>query len=876
MSNVDIKSTLQSNISNNALALASSAFPGPIQSAINYYLNGITIPLGSSGSLSVSGSGANLVLNMSPVVFKGSATADSATLEVAGTGEYSDAAVDVKFTNNNGQVAINLNATMGQNLAWHIADLWPTLFNYEPFSKLVFSKGTLALTTNGSIKFTGTGALSYNGTPLANGALALVYNKPAAVQMRRSASMRPGDPVAMAQTNTTDSSQLGVLVGVVVQSWSPGSIWSPLNDVVFKQSGLLFSSLPESDSKTLADMNLIDSSQVPSIVDGSFSISPGVTFFTTLELSKFLGPLALLLGNNQTLALYANQDLGKKLTILAKFSAGSFGPGALFEFNGFELSWIMSGSSYALSASATGLFYPPDGSAVDLVLKGTIQPNQGDIDLSLALQNWVHPFGYEKLIVRDFEIGLVLGAAAEGVTITISGDFEFTVQEKSGTNTFEFGVAGEITDFEVVTGIAFLLKAESPGQEISLGDMVQAITSINVSSIPVIDVIDEILQIGELAFAVVEGSSLTVGKRTFNKGFTLNADFDILQQENILLDVEVTGTGASQEFSGLASMEQAVQFSSILSLCAYNPDTRQPDCTRGPEFAVSSKGIVIDGVNNGQPVYFYASSYVKLLDIISSSLYGIATTDGLFRFVQSVQAGTPNGNNGAWAGNEIWIGLDPKNYAFDAGFDFNFGWKNVSIGPLTVFGVELIPTINLPDFAISAGLGVSVDGKALTFKLQGEFTFSFLGLNLSWGSPGNLQTFFSIDLGNAPATLAAIRDKVWSWLLSHLTDLLQDVLNVVDKFVSWVKDAAASVKMAAEKVAEVLADTFNQTAEAIGQVLKDIGYAASQIYDALVSVGKFAVDQIEKVVNDLYTKAKDCAVETAAKLGGSSASSMVC
>lgn len=848
---IDIKSTLQNNInSNNALALAADIFPGPIQTAINSYLNGITIPLGSAGSLSVSKSGANLALNMSPVAFTGTASADQATLKIAGTDQYADAFIEAKFTNKNGAVAIDMNATMGQNLQWNMGSLWPSLFNSAPFNQVGFAKGTLALTTNGSVKFTGTGTITYNSASFANGALVVLYK------------------------NGTQ----GLMMGVVVANWSPGSIWAPLRDVTFKQSGLLFSSMSADNSATLGDLGLINASQVPSIVDGKFKITPGVTFFTTLELKGFLGPLALFLGNNTTLALYANQDPSGKLTLMAKFGSEDFSPGALFQFDGFELDWVIaSTSSYDLVASANGLFYPPDGSSPDgigLSLAATIKPAGGDIDLSLSVNDWVHPFGYDKLTVKEFEIDISLGATSQGSTIGIMGDFQFTVTQKGGgTKSFEFGVAGEITDFTTVTGVAFLLKADSPGQKITLGDMMQAITSVEVYDIPVIEVIDEILQIGELAFAVVESDSLRIGDRTFNQGFTLNADFDILNQENVVIDVEVTGKGVDEEFSGQAEMKQPVEFSKILTLCAYNGTTKQPDCTKGPQIAVSSKGVVVPGVNNDQPVYFYASCYVQLFDIVRQSLYGIATTDGMFKFAQSVSAGTKAGDNGVWAGQEIWVGVDPKNYGFTAGFDFNFGWKNQSIGPLTVFGVDLIPAINLPDFSISAGLGVNVDGKALTFELLGEFSFSFLGIDLNFGGPGDLKSIFSINLGSAPETLAAIRAKIWQWLLDNIKSLLEGVLNVLDKFVAWVEDVGKQIGLAAAKIADILADTFNQTAQAIADVLKDIGYAASEVYNALVSVGKFALSEIEKVVDDLYTTAKNCAVDTAGKLGLDSASS---
>lgn len=851
MSSIDIASTLKQNLIGDALSLASDVFPGPIQTALDYYLNGITIPIGSNGSLRVSGAGAAVTLQMDSVVFQGQATADKATLAVNGTGQYSDASVAVAFTKQNGGVVVNLNAAMGQHLTWKISDLWPAVFSQAPFNDLALAQGTLALTTSGtsSIDFTGTGALAYQGTPLAFGALRVVYT-----------GSTSGNP---------DTSKLGILIGVVVPSWSPGSIWKPLNDVTFKQSGLLFSSLEEKDSSTLADLHLINGTDVPSVVDGSFKVAPGITFFTTLELDGFLGPLTNILGSGSTLALYANKDPKNTLTILAKFAAGNFKPSsdAIFEFEDFQLEWVIKTGSYDLTASANGKFFPPDGSVggIDLSLSATIKPEIGDIQLGLSLDNWVHPFGYQKLTVIDFSIGVSLGASSEGVTISASGDFQFTVE--NGTKTFEFGVAGEITDFEIVTGIAFLLKADGEGQEVSIGDLVEAITDVNVQDIPIIEVIDEILQVRNFDFAVVEADSLTIGDKTFEKGFTLDAEFDILQQEEVILNVEITGTGADEQFSGLAEMQQSVVFGDIFALCRYNPITKQPDCSAGPIVAVSSKGMVIAGVNNGDPVYLYTSGYLRLLDVIKASLYGIATTSGMFQFSMSVQAGTPMGNNGVWAGREIWVGLDPKEFAFQAGFDFNFGWKNESIGPLKVFGVDLIPKISLPDFAISAGLGVDADGKAGTFQLSGEFTFDFLGLNINYGSPGNLKTIFSIDLGSAPQTLADIRDKVWNWLLENITSLLEDILNVVDKFISWVKSALSEVALVAAKVAQVLKDTFNQAVDAIGQALKDIGYAASEIYDALVNGLKVAVDVAEKVVNDLFAAAGKCAAATAAEVG---------
>lgn len=843
---INIGDTLQSNISNGALQLAATVFPGPIQTAISDYLNGITIPIGSQGSLTVSGSGASLTLNMNPVVFEGTVSADQATLKISGTGEYSDAFISVQFTNTNGSVSILLTATMGQNLQWRISDLWPAELNYDPFNQLFFDKGNLSLTTSGTgdIDFSGSGELTYNGDVLAEGAIRVV-NK---------------------------DGSTGVLLGVVVPNWNAGSVWSELNGLSFEQSGLLFSSIPVADSGTLADLGLIDQSAVPSYVDGKFTVATGLTFFTTLELDGFLQPLENFLGSNEILSLYANRDNTGQITLLAKFTTVNFkpNPNAIFQFNGFQLSWIIGQGSYNITASASGTFFVPDSSQqLTLELSGAIKPQEGDIELELAIEDWQDPFGYEKLEVKNFAVNVILGAEADGVTLGISGDFEFAPDD--GDN-FQMGVAGEIADFEVPTGIAFLLSADDQNKPVKLGDLVEGITSIDVNSIPVIQTINDFLQVENFDFAVVEGPSLTIGNITFPQGYTLNADFDILQEEEIILNLVVGGQGTSQQFTALADLKQPVKFGSVLTLAGFDVTTKQPILTQGPEIAVSSSGQVIAGVNNGQPVYFYTDGYMQLFDIIQAEIYGLAATSGMFEFYYSVQAGARQGDSGVWAGETISVGLNPKAYAFSAGFSFDFGWQNESIGPVSLFGVPVIPQISLPNFSIAAGIGVSASGDIaggnVSFLLQGALDFDLFGLSFNFGSPTDMKTLLSINLSDAPQKLSDIKDAIWTWLKNNIEALAEDLLKGLTDFLNWVKAQFRNLGLVAAAVAQVLKNTFDQVAKDIASALKDIGYLASQIYDALVNGIGVAISEAESIVNSLFTSAKDCAMETAAKLGG--------
>lgn len=837
---INIKQTLEDNISSKkVLNLAAGLFPGIIQTAINYYLNGVTIPIGEDVSLTVKGGSADLKLEMQPVSLNAEASKDEATVTIKGTGEYADASITVTFKKvSDTDVSITLAAGMGNSLVWKLSDLWPELLDNAPFNEVGFTRGhlTLSVSTADEIDFFGNGTLSYKGDDLATGVVKIIYDGKT--------------------TAAPDPTKVSVLTGAVVNSWSPGTIWKPLDDVVFKESGLLFSSLPSTNSSTLTDLGLFVGDHVPSVVNGDFTVPAGISFFTTLELKKFLAPLTNVIGADATLALFANSDLSKKLQIIAKFTGGTFRPKpkAIFEFEGFDVEWDLDlGTSYALTASANGKFFPPDGSTggIGLSLSSTIKPSEGDIDFKLAIDDWNHPFGYQKLIIKELAAIFTAGASAEGITIGLSGDFDFTPDDG---HSFEFGVAGEIADFEVPTGVAFLLKSDSPGQTISIGDLINGITSLDTSKIPGIDVINEILQIQNVDFAVVEGPSLTIGDKTFKKGFTADADFDILEQEEVIIDVNITGGPGSEQFDGLAELKEAVKFGKVFTLEAYDHDNKKPDPSKGPIFAVSSAGKTFQGINDGNPVYFYADGYMELLDIIQADLYGIATKDGLFEFIADVEEHAQFGNVGQWGGRSIAVGLNPQEYQFNAAFDFNFGWKNVSIGPLKIFDVDLIPKINFPDFAISAGLGIDVDGKALTFELLGEFTFDFLGLDINYGGPNDLKTIFKIDLKGAITKLSDVAAKIWDWLLANIVDLLKAAWTDLEKFVSWIGKNLSKLGLSIVNVAKAIWNGFTKSISDLVSALKQLAYSASEIFDALVHSLGLDFAEVTEAIDELFAK----------------------
>jgi hypothetical protein len=155
----------------------------------------------------------------------------------------------------------------------------------------------------------------------------------------------------------------------------------------------------------------------------------------------------------------------------------------------------------------------------------------------------------------------------------------------------------------------------------------------------------------------------------------------------------------------------------------------------------------------------------------------------------------------------------------------------------------------------------------MTFELMGELTFDFLGINFEYGSYNNMKTIFKIDLGKALTSLSDIKNAIWNWLLNNIAGLLADAFDQLSKFVDWVKENMQKLLLDAKLVAEAIYNEFTKITDDIANTLKDIGYAASEVYDALVNGLGILASEAEKIVDSIFDAAKKCAVDTAAALG---------
>ncbi|MWM63440.1 hypothetical protein, partial [Escherichia coli] len=143
-----------------------------------------------------------------------------------------------------------------------------------------------------------------------------------------------------------------------------------------------------------------------------FDIQPGLLFFTSLQLSDNLAAIAEFMGDVSQLDLFAsyaskNGAMTLQAVLKDSFSAKDNG---VFTFDGFTLAWDMAGSgnvsNSTITASAAGQFHPDSDTALAISLEGQLVPSEGDLNLTLKLQNWPQPFGWSTVNLADLQAGV--------------------------------------------------------------------------------------------------------------------------------------------------------------------------------------------------------------------------------------------------------------------------------------------------------------------------------------------------------------------------------------------------------------------------------------------------------------------------------------
>jgi hypothetical protein len=577
---------------------------------------------------------------------------------------------------------------------------------------------------------------------------------------------------------------------------------------------------------------MIPINDVPALQQDKFKVIAGVNFFASMRLN--LGSVAVLnqiFGIETVFSVFAALGTDESTMLIAHLGS-NYSKGA-FTFNGFDLAWESTGTSNAsVSATARGTV-DVDGNKLSLAATGAVTTD-GTARLALAVVDWVHPFGYQRLIVRQFAIAVAL---ADGVTITLAGAFDFTT--KRGKS-FLFAVAGAITDFEAPSALAFALHSDTPNQMLKLGEVLEGITTIDIYDLPPettvvpwiaeIKLLDLFLEIQDLRFWAVLVDQVTIDTTVYKKGFGFVGDIALFGKP-IRLYVEVQQ--ANQRFAGSAEFPDSIELGNVLTLSrptAIAIDSKQdlavspgtPSSHQGPALQVSSF------LDSQHKYYLFVAAHVVLLDVIKIDILGEANNDGI-KFSYDVAAGTSG--SGAWAQQKIDVLVSREKLAFSAGLAYDFGLKNVTLGGFDLFGVLPIPSISLPNFEIGISGTICAGLLPPKFSLGGSLEFSFMGLDLDEGFS------IDVDLTQAPSKIADFGALLLQWIKDHLQDLLKKVLNLASAFADWVKKNFEAFKDAVEHVAQVFANVFSDVGQdAVKELMKGIGFAESAIEDAIKTV----------------------------------------
>jgi hypothetical protein len=670
---------------------------------------------------------------------------------------------------------------------------------------------------------------------LHDGVVAIVLNTQTgeySFALATSASIN-GTPVgsAMFAARKTQS-DIAFLIGLVVtEGWSPAHTWPELAEVfgglTFKNSGLLVSTLPAGSPINLPNLKM------PSL---PASVSPGFTFFSTLELKgAILGSLAPIFDAGVTLDLLAVVDTSAPVNSVFQ---------AIFKGSSVNKSVAWTDIVVTIKPGAgtftvkAGAVFTIEGEKLTLAGEGTIALEPPAATFSLLISNWVHPFGIENLVVKQF--GLQVGVKGEGVTIGLLGAFVIG----TGARTFTLVVGGELIDFEVPGALIFQLDSNDPLTPLMLTDVIKQFTQLDLSSVPLLNAIG----FKQLDFAVVDDpNGFTIGDYHFPPGIGIAADIFFYSWE-AKFNLQVSW-GKGIIASG--SINDPIALGGDILIISNVDGTKGPsgsiDTTHLPRrderraLEERRTRLAIDAAA-AQP-YFTLDGRLRFLGI-DESVKASATGKSFdfevsFKFLELVRA-------------QLACQLaDATHFSASAAIGFDL---DVTLGPYSVAGIELIPQVHIDGPAAALALGIRVDPSVI-FELG-------LGLKFSWGNVG-----FSVDFTLSAADIAHELTNLWNalitWLKNNVGKLFADLLDDVTKWIEALFTIFKDLALDIAKVADALANFFLTTVYDAAAFLKQLGYAFMAIVDAIVEFFKVALDVAYQIVEAIWG---DCSMASAQQL----------
>ncbi|MGW4113852.1 hypothetical protein ACWEFJ_23530 [Actinosynnema sp. NPDC004786] len=619
------------------------------------------------------------------------------------------------------------------------------------------------------------------------------------------AARRTGaSPVRLAYANaaTGGTGQAGFLVGILlVPDWNPKAIWPPLGDVF--------------DHVTVRDAALLLSTDrwtdpLPGLEDLPYPVEQGVTFAGSLLLTeKALKVLSDILPPRAELDLAAIIDTAEPLKSTIRGTLPEPGTIGAVEFTRLVVS--LAPTKFSLEADAK---FTVHGETLHLVGRGAIDLKPPALDLSVAIENWVNPFGIHGLTVKSFGLGFTVDAS--GLSIGLIGTFLIG----SGDDAFTLTLGGRVVNFEAPKAFVFSLKSQ-PGHDLTLARIVGQFTGTDLDRVPLLkDVVVHALS----CFVVADPNGWDAPDGThYAKGFGFDVDVEFFGWA-----LKVKGALALKGVVASGSIDPAVKYHDLFELTdATNHDA-------GPH-------VDLDTTVIGQPgrTYFDASGRVKLLGV-TETFSGHADsagfrltfgTDlaGLFHTTMSATLSTKDGFAGA----------------FSAG---TYGFDLTLRGDVRVAGITIIPKgvrIKVPNARLTLSCRVSARSAGLHADLR-----------LDWKS---VRLDPAMDLAVSADVLTDVPKAIAAWISEHAAEFFEVVLEDVGKWLALLLDGALWVGQSAIDIVKVLYTHFRQSVAAVADALLDLGkHGIDEMAKALVDVCGITMKEAWKLLE------KNCAVTKAA------------
>lgn len=623
------------------------------------------------------------------------------------------------------------------------------------------------------------------------------------------------------------STAFGFLIGFVVnEGWSPAQVWPDFSDIfgklVFTDSGLLISTLPAGSPINLPNLTM------PSL---PATVSPGFSFFSTLAMQgAILGPLANVFDQGVTLDLLAIVDTNTPANSAFKAIFKGSSVNNSIAWTDIVVTLRPAALSFSIKAGAT---FTIEDEKLTLSGEGTIDLEPPAVTFSLLIENWRHPFGINNLVVKQF--GLQVGIKEEGVTIGLLGAFQIGTEPR----TFTLVVGGEIIDFEAPGAIIFQLDSDDQNNPLMLSDVITQFTQLDMSSVPVLNAIG----FRKLDFAVVDDpNGFSIGDYHFPPGIGIAADIFIYSWE-AKFGLQVNW-GKGIIASG--SISEPISLGGVLIIS-------NADGTKGPSGSIDTSQLP-------SRTDRHALERRREQLAIGAGAQPYFTLDGRIRFLGIDESVKASAAGKSFDFELSWAFLDVvrANLACSLGDATHFSASaligfdlDVTLGPYSVGGVELIPQVHIDGPKAALAFGIQIDPTVI-FEMS-------LRLKFAWGSLG-FDIGFTLTAADIAHELTNLWNALITWLKDNVGKLFADLLADVAKWVKALEDELKALGEDIAKVADALANFFKTTVEDAAAFLKRLGFAFLAIVNALVDFFKVAFDTAYAIVESLWD---DCAMENA-------------